>query len=90
MDIGLDTAVALWGVFIGLFWVFMYCYIGARISHYFSSVADLAYQTNWYMFPLELRKHFILIIRQSQVSFTFDGLKLFDCNLITFTSVSAA
>lgn len=69
-------------------WPYLFCYFASlaidRISNTQRTVCDL----NWYYFPLELRKCFILTIKQSQRPIYFDGLKLVGCTLESFGAVT--
>lgn len=85
----MDVAIGLWTGFIGVAWMYTYCYYGERTSASLERIGDATVLTNWYCYPHQLRKYVILIMRQSQELFYFDGLKIVYCNLITFAAVSS-
>lgn len=52
------------------------------------NIGHEAYDLNWHDFPLELRKHIIVIIARSQEKISFDGLGLIGCSIEVFGNVS--
>lgn len=81
------TTIGICGTFVGLFWIYVYCYIGNRITYNLLGIAVWAYRPAWHIYPLKLRVFIILIICRSQKVLNFNGLRLIFCNLVTFTSV---
>lgn len=85
----MNAGVEIWGFFVGLVSVFIYCFNAEFIVKYLTGIGDMVYhQAEWYKYRNDLQKDLILIIRRSQVPFAFNGLKIIDCNLKNFGSVS--
>lgn len=70
-----------------LIWPYLYCHYASFVFDRISNMRNVAYDLNWYEFPLKLRKHFILIIARSQTSTNFTGLGLIDCTSENFGKV---
>lgn len=51
-------------------------------------IGDAAYDSNWYDFPLELRKYIFLMIVRSQKPIDFTGFGIIHCSLENFGKVS--
>lgn len=77
-------------IFIGIFWMFIYCYHATEITANLKRMGDIAYNSKWYDYhPMEVRKYIILMIQHSQIPFQFHGLHIFHCDLETFGNVRA-
>lgn len=88
-EINLNTGIGIWSIAIGLFSMFIFCFIADFIVKYLTGIGDMVYlQSEWYRYPIQLQKHLTLIIGQSQLPFEFNGFKIIGCNLITFGNVS--
>lgn len=66
---------------------YLFCYFATSATDRISNIQQRVYDLNWYNFPPELRKHFILIMAQSQRTVHFDGLGLVHCTLECFGAV---
>ena len=76
------------GLFIGISNLFVYCYIGYKVSECYASIGDLLYQSNWHKLPTKYRKFLILMIQDAQKPILYHGLKLIKIDFGTFTNVS--
>lgn len=83
----MDTIEGLLCVPLALFWVFIYCHLSSRTSNQLIAFGDVAFQSCWYKYPIELRKYLTLTIARGQVRFNFSGLNIFYCNTATFATV---
>lgn len=70
-----------------LFWPALICYFGTFATDRIDSVGDIAYDTNWYNFPTESRKHVMLIIVRSQEPVYFMGYGVVRATLEVFGKV---
>lgn len=71
-----------------IFMMFIFCYFGNVVTTKSAAVADKAYQTMWYKYPVRMQPHIILIMMQSQKPFYLKGYELMLCSLQNFTWVS--
>lgn len=71
-----------------LIWPALFCYFASYTSENVKSMGRIAYDSNWYEYPPEIRKHLILIIARSQTTTIFNGLKLIGCSIEVFGIVS--
>lgn len=62
-----------------LFWPYLFCYFANLAVDRIELNQRTVYNLNWYNFPPDLRKYFILIMAQSQRTVCFDGLSLVRC-----------
>lgn len=84
-----DLLIGIWSGIFGLVFMFIYCYFAERTTASLADIGEAAYKSQWYLYPANVRKHIILIIRRSQMSFEFHGMKIIYCNLETFCKVNA-
>lgn len=84
----LNAAVGVWGLLICSGNLFVYCYTADRTTTALAAVDNMAYETQWFNYPVHLRSYLVLIIRRAQKPVIFHGLKLYPCNLVTFATVS--
>lgn len=71
-----------------LIWPALICYFGTFATYSIESVADIAYDSNWYEYPMECRKHFLLIIARSQETVYFMGYGVVRATLEVFGKVN--
>lgn len=69
-------------------WPYLCCRYASFTVDRISSLGDVVYNSNWYEYPIELRKNFVLIISRSQTPIEFTGLGLIYCTLNSFGKVS--
>lgn len=67
--------------------IFLYCYVGTFTTVKFLRFSDVAYESLWYKFPIELQKYLRLIIADAQRPRAFDGFGFMDLNLVSFVKV---
>lgn len=70
-----------------LFFPAMICYFGTFASDRIENVADITYDTNWYEYPEEARKHIILIVARAQEPVFFMGFGVVRATLEVFGKV---
>lgn len=71
----------------GLSNLFVYCYFGKLATKSFESIADCLYETNWQDLPIDMQKHFILMIANYQKPIYYHGFGIAVLNLETFVKV---
>lgn len=72
-------------VVISSFYVF--CENGNIVTSECLYAADVAYDSLWYRYPMNLRPYMIIILRRAQQSYIFTGYKIAKCNLESFKKV---
>lgn len=73
----------------GLIWTFLYCYYATQTVDLLTNTANTIYNSNWYTYPIYIRKYFLLILARSQIPVYFTGFKIVRCSLETFKKVGA-
>lgn len=68
--------------------IFLYCFFGQMASRSYEKMADSLYEFDWHKLPVNLQKHVILMIANTQQPLFYDGFGVVVLNLETFTSVS--
>lgn len=64
------------------------CYHANNVTVKSSSVADIAYDMRWYMFPVQEQRLIIRMIQRAQKPFHLMGFGIVDCTLATFLKVN--
>lgn len=59
----------------------MYCYYGNFATEFMKTIDDMAYDSNWFNFPVEMQKYFIMIISRSHKQAYFNGFGFVPCSL---------
>lgn len=72
-----------------LFWPALICSFGTFATDRIESVGDIAYDSNWYAYPTEVRKHVMLIIGRSQEPVYFMGYGVVRATLEVFGKVDS-
>lgn len=70
-----------------LFWPALICYFGTFATDRIELVADMAYDTNWYEYPVDVRKHIVLVIARAQMPVYFMGHGVVRATLEVFGKV---
>lgn len=86
MDMGI--MLVLLGIIICAGNVFLYCYVGSFTTENFLQYANVSYESPWYKIPINLQQYLRLIIADAQRPQIFDGLGIFELNLMLFTKVN--
>lgn len=71
-----------------LVWPALFCYFGSHTSEQVKNLGNIAYESNWYEYPQEIRKHLVMIIARSQAKTLFNGLYFIGCSMEVFGIVS--
>lgn len=74
-------------LFFILIWPYLFCYFADITTKRISNIQQSVYKLKWYNFPLNLQKHFILMMAYSQRPIYFAGLKFVRGTLATFGTV---
>lgn len=67
--------------------LFLYCYYGHLATDNSSGIADVIFETNWYIHLLEMQKYLILMIQNAQRPFYYHGFGMARLSLGTYTQV---
>lgn len=70
-----------------LIWPTLFCLFATNASIRLSSMATVAYDMNWYMYPVDSQKFMTLIIGRSQEPVYFTGFSFIRCTLEIFGKV---
>lgn len=70
-------------------WLFVFCYFGEKVTGAFDKLSDCIYQTDWYRFPVELRKYVVIMLLFAQKPVYMLAFKKFQCTLRTFEQVNS-
>lgn len=70
-----------------LFWPFLICNFGTFGCDRIESIAGMAYDTNWYQYPMEVRMHIVLVIARAQIPIAFMGKGVVRATLEVFGKV---
>lgn len=56
------------GIFLGasVVWLYLICYFGDEVASHFRSISDSMYQSDWYLFSLEMKKSMIMVLAAAQ------------------------
>lgn len=73
-------------VFSSLLWPFILCYFSTITTNRLKSLGQIAYDSNWYDYPLDCRLSIVLIILRSQKPACFSGYIIYS-TLETFAQV---
>lgn len=71
-----------------LIWPFLMCLFGTFATDRIESIGDIAYDSNWYEYPKEIRMHVMLIILRSQEPVYFMGFGVVRATLEVFGKVN--
>lgn len=74
-------------IFSSMVWPSLFSYYATFVTNRIASVGYAAYDSNWFEYPLELQKYFVLIIARSKQSSYFMGFGLIQCTLEVFGQV---
>lgn len=66
---------------------FIICYFADTVTYASLNVANVLYDMNWFEFPIEERKHILIMIQRAQTHFHFKGNDSIVCSLPTFLKV---
>lgn len=69
--------------------IFVYCYFGQKVTTKFGQIANEAYASQWYNYPLNEQKALMLMMIRAQRPFYFTGYFISSCSLPTFKAVRA-
>lgn len=68
--------------------LFLFCYFGEMVTTRSLAIADSAWDSLWYLYPMEQQRYLKLTIGFSHIDFHFSGLGLMYCTMASFSGVS--
>lgn len=68
--------------------LFVYCYFGKLATECYELMSDCVFEMNWRKQPVQLRKHFILMIANMQRPVYYHGFDVATMDLRTFIKVN--
>lgn len=68
-------------VFCALMWSSFYCHFGNSAADHVSAISDVAYNLNWFEYPVDMQKYVILLIARTKGRVEFSGLYLVTCSM---------
>lgn len=74
-------------IFSSLIWPYLFSHYATFATERISHLGDAVYNTDWFDFPIDLQKCFVLIMAKSQEDVHFTGLNLVGCTLEIFGKV---
>lgn len=86
-NIGIGLFFCIECVGIGLFWPYLLCDSATSATLTVAQLGGIAYSSEWYKYPPNVRKYVVLIIVRSQEPVYFTGLKIIPCTLEVFMKV---
>ena len=66
----------------------IYCYLGKLATETYEKMSDCVYKMDWHELLIDLKKYFILLIKNMQKPLYYHGFGVIYLNLETFTKVS--
>lgn len=86
------NSTELTATFSSMVWIFLYvfvlCELGQRITNRFEQLDDSFGQCNWYLFPIEMKKMFVITTAISQQPIFIRGYGNVFCSCETLKRVS--
>lgn len=74
-----------------LFWtivlIFIFCELGERVTQQFNEFNEQFCQCNWYLFPIEMQRMFIIVISNTQRPAIIEGYANIVCTRDAFKQV---
>lgn len=86
-SIGIDIFVNIHCLYCGISFSLMICYHATAVTYAISTVGDEVHRSNWYTYPVKIRKYVVLIICHAQQTADFTSFKILDVKLQTFEKV---
>lgn len=87
LDVGLVLTMV--GLVDSIGTLLMYSYVGSTLSENFIELADYAYESKWYKYDIATRKYLLIIMPNCHQPLYFDGFKMVNLTLATFSKVNA-
>lgn len=87
-DFSFEIVQSLNCLLVQLWLNFTFCQNADNMARRTASIANIIYNSYWYMFSIEHSRMVTLIImRRAQVPFVLNGFQLFNCSLPSFQNV---
>lgn len=68
--------------------LFLFSYFGEMVTTRSLAIADSAWNSLWYIYPVQYQKYLKLTIGYSHIEFHFSGMGLMYCTMASFSGVS--
>lgn len=69
-------------------WLYVYCSFGQLITSKCEQISDIAYESTFYHYPIDLRIFTLMAIGRAQKPFYITGYKITQCSLHSYRRVS--
>lgn len=76
------------GILMNIWYILVHCVLGKLVTDRFARVPNHLFNTKWYDLPVEVQKHFILLLANTQQPLFFHGFGIYILDLEKFASVS--
>lgn len=81
----------LFNSMMGVIWMFgimfLYCEVGERVTHQFSVFHERLCFSDWFLFPLEMKRMFVIMLSNTHESIIIQGYANTDCTREAFKKV---
>lgn len=84
----MDAGTLAKAVISGLLNVFIYCYVGYKLTENYIRVGNLLYTLNWHKLPRKYQIYLALMIQDSQKPRYYHGFNIIYLHLGTFIKVN--
>lgn len=75
-------------VFCSFVAIFIVCELGERFSNMFKLFSEELWSSNWYEFPIEIRRMFVMVLAESQQTVMIEGFASTLCARVSFKKVT--
>lgn len=72
---------------VSLLWPSGICIAATMATTASLSTAEVIYESDWYTFPMQLRKHLPFMMSRSQLEISFNGYGIIGCDLTKLVKV---
>lgn len=75
-------------VFCSFVSIFIVCELGERFSNMFKMFNDELWASNWYEFPIPIRRMFVMVLAEAQQTVVIEGFASTLCARVSFKKVT--
>lgn len=69
--------------------IFIICELGERLTDHFNEISIGIFQCDWYIFPIDVQKMFLIVLLNAQTPITIRGFGNLNCTRDKFKDVSS-